>query len=120
MIVVFLCLFGMILYINRTNGSNTEELIKDNYANIKLYYVNKYDDYYIFISDKNYGVLDSKFREIKLIDKEKLCKRKENYDIIFRKDELMYVEEILRKRKLTFNYYDINDCKLIESILIGG
>ena len=27
---------------------------------------------------------------------------------------------ILKNKKLTFNYYDINDCKLINSISLGG
>lgn len=119
-IILLLFLLGALIYINSTNHYDIKKIIKKNYADIKLYYVNRYDNYYIFISDKNYGVLDKDFKEIKLINKEKLCKRKKNYDIIYRKDEVMYLEEILKKGKLIFNYYDINECKLIESISVGG
>lgn len=119
-VLVFLIIFFALIYIEKTNKNNLEKLIKKNYADINLYYVNKYDGYYIFISDKNYGVLDKKYNEVMLLDKKGFCLKKDNYDIIYRKDELMYLEEVLKKNKLTFNYYDINTCDLIESISIGG
>lgn len=108
------------MYIDNSNKSSLDKLIKNNYANVKLYYVNEYDNYYIFISDKKYGVLDKEYNEILLIDKENLCKKKKKYDIIYRKEKLMYLDDSLKNNKLTFNYYDINNCKLIESISVGG
>lgn len=113
-------MFLALIYINNTNNSDIDKLIKKNYADIKLYYVNKYDDYYIFMSDKNYGVLDKEFKEIELVNRDKLCKRHKNYDIIYKKGKIMYLEEVLKKNILTFNYYDIYECKLIESISLGG
>lgn len=118
---IFLFILCFIVYVNRSNSTSLwEKLIKKNYADIKLFYVNKYDNYYIFISEKNYGVLDKKFEEILLLDKKKLCKKKKNYDIIYKDQKLMYIEDILDKKILTFNYYDVNDCKLINSISLGG
>ncbi len=119
-LIIFILILCSLVYINNSNSSNIDELIKKNYADIKLFYVNKYDSYYIFISEKKYGVLDNKFEEVLLVDKEKLCKKKKNYDIIYKNEMLMYEEEILKNKKLTFNYYDINDCKLINSISLGG
>ncbi len=120
-LIIFLIIVCSLVYINNTNSTKSwEKLIKKNYADIKLFYVNKYDNYYIFISEKNYGVLDKKYNEILLIEKKNLCKKKKNYDIIYKNEKLMYEEEIFNKKKLIFNYYDINDCKLINSISLGG
>lgn len=119
-LIVFLFILCSLIYINRTNSSNINKLIKKNYADIKLLYTNKYNSYYIFISEKNYGVLDKNYEEILLVDKENLCKKKKNYDIIYKDEKLMYEEEIFKNKKLTFNYYDIDDCKLINSISLGG
>ena len=68
-IIIFLSitfiLLILLLYITNDNYyNNISKSIKDNYANINLYYVNKYNDYYIFLSDENYGVLDGEYNKL--------------------------------------------------------
>ncbi len=124
-IIIFLSitfiLLILLLYITNDNYyNNISKSIKDNYANINLYYVNKYNDYYIFLSDENYGVLDGEYNEIMLISKSLVHDNTNNYDVIYKDNKLMYQEEVLDKDKLMINYYDIYTYQLDKTITIGG
>ena len=111
----------LLVYITNDNYyNNISKSIKDNYANINLYYVNKYNDYYIFLSDENYGVLDGEYNEIMLISKSLVHDNTNNYDVIYKDNKLMYQEEVLDKDKLMINYYDIYTYQLDKTITIGG
>ena len=103
-IIIFLSitfiLLILLLYITNDNYyNNISKSIKDNYANINLYYVNKYNDYYIFLSDENYGVLDGEYNEIMLISKSLVHDNTNNYDVIYKDNKLIYQEEVLDKDK---------------------
>ena len=124
-IIIFLpitfILLILLLYITNDNYyNNISKSIKDNYANINLYYVNKYNDYYIFLSDENYGVLDGEYNEIMLISKSLVHDNTNNYDVIYKDNKLMYQEEVLDKDKLMINYYDIYTYQLDKTITMGG
>lgn len=124
-IIIFLSitfiLLILLLYITNDNYyNNISKSIKDNYANINLYYVNKYNDYYIFLSDENYGVLDGEYNEIMLISKSLVHDNTNNYDVIYEDNKLMYQEEVLDKDKLMINYYDIYTYQLDKTITMGG
>lgn len=124
-IIIFLSitfiLLILLLYIANDNYyNNISKSIKDNYANINLYYVNKYNDYYIFLSDENYGVLDGEYNEIMLISKSLVHDNTNNYDVIYKDNKLIYQEEVLDKDKLMINYYDIYTYQLDKTITIGG
>ena len=124
-IIIFLSitfiLLILLLYITNDNYyNNISKSIKDNYANINLYYVNKYNDYYIFLSDENYGVLDGEYNEIMLISKSLVHDNTNNYDVICKDNKLIYQEEVLDKDKLMINYYDIYTYQLDKTITMGG
>ena len=109
-IIIFLSitfiLLILLLYITNDNYyNNISKSIKDNYANINLYYVNKYNDYYVFLSDDNYGVLDGEYNEIMLISKSLVHGNTNNYDVIYKDNKLMYQEEVLDKDKLIWYIY---------------
>ena len=123
-IIIFLSitviLLMLLVYITNDNYyNNISKSIKDNYANINLYYVNKYNDYYIFLSDENYGVLDGEYNEIMLISKSLVHDNTNNYDIIYKDNKLIYQEEVLDKDKLMINYYDIYTYQLDKTITMG-
>ena len=123
-IIIFLSitfiLLILLLYITNDNYyNNISKSIKDNYANINLYYVNKYNDYYIFLSDENYGVLDGEYNEIMLISKSLVHDNTNNYDVIYKDNKLIYQEEVLDKDKLMINYYDIYTYQLDKTITMG-
>lgn len=124
-IIIFLSitfiLLMLLLYITNDNYyNNISKSIKVNYANINLYYVNKYNDYYIFLSDENYGVLDGEYNEIMLISKSLVHDNTNNYDVIYKDNKLIYQEEVLDKDKLMINYYDIYTYQLDKTITMGG
>ena len=124
-IIIFLSitfiLLILLLYITNDNYyNNISKSIKDNYANINLYYVNKYNDYYIFLSDENYGVLDGEYNEIMLISKSLVHDNTNNYDVIYKDNKLIYQEEVLDKDKLMIYYYDIYTYQLDKTITMGG
>lgn len=118
--ITFILLMLLVYITNDNYYNNISKSIKDNYANINLYYVNKYNDYYIFLSDENYGVLDGEYNEIMLISKSLVHDNTNNYDVIYKDNKLMYQEEVLDKDKLMINYYDIYTYQLDKTITIGG
>ena len=118
--ITFILLMILVYITNDNYYNNISKSIKDNYANINLYYVNKYNDYYIFLSDENYGVLDGEYNEIMLISKSLVHDNTNNYDVIYKDNKLIYQEEVLDKDKLMINYYDIYTYQLDKTITIGG
>lgn len=118
--ITFILLMLLVYITNDNYYNNISKSIKDNYANINLYYVNKYNDYYIFLSDENYGVLDGEYNEIMLISKSLVHDNTNNYDVIYKDNKLMYQEEVLDKDKLMINYYDIYTYQLDKTITMGG
>ena len=78
-----------------------------------------YNNYYIFLSDENYGVLDGEYNEIMLISKSLVHDNTNNYDVIYKDNKLMYQEEVLDKDKLMINYYDIYTYQLDKTITMG-
>ena len=118
--ITFILLMLLVYITNDNYYNNISKSIKDNYANINLYYVNKYNDYYIFLSDENYGVLDGEYNEIMLISKSLVHDNTNNYDVIYEDNKLMYQEEVLDKDKLMINYYDIYTYQLDKTITMGG
>lgn len=117
--ITFILLMLLVYITNDNYYNNISKSIKDNYANINLYYVNKYNDYYIFLSDKNYGVLDGEYNEIMLISKSLVHDNTNNYDVIYKDNKLIYQEEVLDKDKLMINYYDIYTYQLDKTITMG-
>ncbi len=118
--ITFILLMLLVYITNDNYYNNISKSIKDNYANINLYYVNKYNDYYIFLSDENYGVLDGEYNEIMLISKSLVHDNTNNYDVIYKDNKLIYQEEVLDKDKLMINYYDIYTYQLDKTITMGG
>ena len=118
--ITFILLMLLVYITNDNYYNNISKSIKDNYANINLYYVNKYNDYYIFLSDENYGVLDGEYNEIMLISKSLVHDNTNNYDVIYEDNKLIYQEEVLDKDKLMINYYDIYTYQLDKTITMGG
>lgn len=117
--ITFILLMLLVYITNDNYYNNISKSIKDNYANINLYYVNKYNDYYIFLSDENYGVLDGEYNEIMLISKSLVHDNTNNYDVIYKDNKLIYQEEVLDKDKLMINYYDIYTYQLDKTITMG-
>ena len=124
-IFIFIILFLFIsrcimVYIDKNNISDIgKDIIKNtDIKNIK--YINKYDDYYI-VKDNDYiYLIDYKYNEVLKIDNKKIYDNKNNYELIYRDNTIMYMDNYIDKDSIVFNYYDIYSYKLIDSIIVGG
>ena len=103
--------------------NNINDIEKDIVKNIKIKgikYINKYDNYYI-VRDKNYiYLIDYKYIEVLKIDNKKIYDNKNDYELVYRDNTIMYMDNYIDNDGIVFNYYDIYSYKLIDSITVGG
>ena len=120
-IILFLFVSRCIMvYIDKNNISDIKKDIVNNTKIKEIKYVDKYDNYYI-VMDKNYVYLiDYKYNEVLKIENDKIYDNKNNYELIYRDNTIMYMDSYIDKDGVIFNYYDIYSYKLIDSILVGG
>ena len=115
LIIILLSIVYLGSNVNKYN-SNLNKLIKDNYhVDNKLISVNKYDNYYILTTSANIIVLNSKYKEILKEDISKI-KESNNMDIIYKNNNLMYLEKEISKDKVIYKYYNPSNLELIKEI----
>ena len=83
-------------------------------------YINVYGDYYIVKNDKYLYVFDKKYTEIISIDNIIIYENKNDYDIIYEDDAVMYYNDVYKGGKLEVEYYDLYTYKLIKKVLVNG
>lgn len=121
-IIIFILLFCFIVLLgNNVNKYNSRLInqIKDNYDIDDISYANIYDNYYVIKSNSNIIVLDSDYNEVLiegLDDKMDLG----NMDIVYMNNYIMYMERLIKKNTIIYNYYNPTNMELIKSITIGG
>ena len=101
---------------NNIKDMNSEIVKNTKIDNIK--YVNKYFNYYIVKNNKYVYVYDLKYNKIVDVDINKLCNK--DYDLIYRDDKLLYMDDKNTKSGLVFKYYDAYTCELVDEVLVGG
>lgn len=101
---------------NNTNDMKKEIVKNTNINNIK--YFNKYDNCYIIKDNKYVYIYDLEYIKIVSIDVDRLCNK--DYDLIYRDDKLLYMEDNNTKSGLVFKYYDAYTCKLVDEVVVGG
>ena len=108
------------VYIDKNNISDIGKDIVKNTKIKGIKYINKCDDYYI-VKDNDYiYLIDYKYNEVLKIDNKKIYDNKNNYELIYRDNTIMYMDNYIDKDSIVFNYYDIYSYKLIDSIIVGG
>ena len=108
------------VYIDKNNINDIKKDIVKNTNIDKVLYVNKYGYYYI-VKDKSYVYLfDSKYEEILKIDNDKIYDNKNNYELVYKDNSIMYMDNYINKDGLIFKYYDIYNYELIDEVLVGG
>jgi len=125
MIFIFIILFIFVsIYImisfDKKYINDLEKLILKNTSIEDITYINKYDDNYI-VSDKEYMYLfNSSYDEIYKVKLSIIHENENNYDLIYKDNTLMYMDDYRNKEGLIFKYYDIYTYKLIDEIVVGG
>ena len=108
------------VYIDKNNVNSIKKDIVKNIDIHGVEYINKYNGHYI-IRDKKYVYLfDSKYEEVLKIDNDKIYDNKNNYDLIYRDNTIMYMDNYIDRAGVVFKYYDIYSYKLIDEVLVGG
>ena len=112
-LTITIIMFSLINKNNKYLNSITKD-IKSNYKlKSDITYSNKYG-YYIFTTSTKVIVLNKEFEEILSKDIDILDKNKNNYELIYKNNKLMYEETILKNNKLTYKYYDATNNELIK------
>ena len=83
-------------------------------------YINSYDGYYIVMDSKYIYLFNNDYVEIYKGDISKLYNNKNDYDLIYRDGNIMYMESFKNKDGVIFKYYDIFTYELIDEIMVGG
>ncbi len=123
LILMFFLFLSLILILkrNRNYEKNIINEIKDNYdLKEKLLYLNKYNNYYIFKTSNYIIVLDRDYQEIVKRNSDELYKIDDKYDIIYKKELLMYEVVSITNKKSLYVYYDALTGEKINSIVLGG
>ena len=104
---------------NKYNNKIINKIINKN--DIKeIDYINEYNDYYIVKGKEYLYVFDNKYNEIFKIDCVLIYENKNNYDIIYKDELLMYLNDYYKDNKLVYEYYDLYTYKLLDKIVLGG
>ena len=120
---ILLVLFIAILYITINDNKYTNNLEKNILRNTsvkRVDYLNKYNNYYIVIDREYLYVFDLKYNEILSKDIMLVHSNNNNYDIIYKDDNVMYFNDYIKDNVLVYEYYNIDTYKLIDRKYIGG
>lgn len=118
-ILIFILILGMV----RNNDKNYNKMIKEIENNTlvkEVEYVNKYNNYFIVEDNEYLYLINDKYEIISEIDINLLYKNSKNYDIIYKDERFMYMEDNYKDGKLYYQYYDIYNYSLIDEIMVGG
>lgn len=122
LLIISITIILILSNINKNNNKyldNITKNIKENY-NIKekITYSNLYGNYYIFTTKTKVIVLNKEYEEIKKFNIDILSNNKNNYQLIYKNNKLMYEETIKKKNKIIYKYYDATNNKLIKEISV--
>lgn len=110
---LFFCLLCFVV------GNYDDDLINEvsNKTKIKdIVYVNKNNYHYVVLTNDKVYVFDDKYKLV--LEKERGNINYNKYDIVYKRNMLMYEEESMNTYYLVYSYYDIEDEKLINEVEI--
>lgn len=108
------------VYIDNKYMLELEERISKNTDINDIVYVNEYDEYYIVMDNKNLYLFSFDYIEINRIDVLKIHSNKNNYEIVYRDNMIMYMDSYNNKDRVMFKYYDIYTYELLDELVVGG
>ncbi len=104
---------------NNNNYKNSIiKRINSHYHTENITYANTDGNYYIFTTKDNIIVLNKEYKEILKEKLNTLKEKKDNYEIVYRTNKLMYENKELKKSKLIYTYYDAKTGKYIKEIIM--
>lgn len=120
LVVISFLSIAMLVSKNNKYEKSIEKQIKNNYKlEDEINYLNKYDLYYIILTTKNLIILDENYEEILKEDAD-IIKLNKEYELVYRLNKVMYQKKKVLKDKIIYEYYDINNNEIIDTVEIGG
>lgn len=117
LLVVINCI--LVGYILNNDKNYCKDIIKK-FDLEDISYVNMYDDKYIILDEESVYLYNKSYEEILKINKEYLCDKENDYEIIYRDEEFQYLKDYYKDNKLVYEYINAYNCKFIEKIVLGG
>ena len=125
LIIPFIIILSTILYIFYLINNNHKYLdsitknIKDNYQiNEKITYTNEYNNYYILTTKTKVIVLNNEYSEILNENIKTIKEKKENQELIYKNNKLMFEETNIKDDKLIYKYYDATNGEFIKETIM--
>lgn len=118
-LILFVGMFTMTILDNKYIN-DVRDNIKENTDIKNIEYVNKYDNNYIVVNDEYLYLFNLDYEEIARIDMILVHENNNNYDIVYKNETIMYMDNYKNKNGVIFEYYDIYTYELIETIVVGG
>ena len=109
----------VIVWIDKNKINDIKGNILKNTDIEDIIYINKYDNYYIVRNREYIYLLDYNYEEILDIDVDLLHDNKDNYDLIYRDNMIMYMDSYKSKEGVIFKYYDIYSYEIIDEVMVG-
>ena len=125
LIVPFIIILGITIYTVYLTNNNTNYLdktlknIKDNYQiNEEITYSNEYNNYYIFTTDTRVIVLNNEYTEVLNENITNIKERKDNQELIYKTNKLMFEETTTNDSKLIYKYFDAVNGEFIKETIM--
>ena len=115
--------FSIFFVVSRNDKyiNNIEKEVRNNYKlKDDIIYLNKSNLYYIILTNKNLIVLDNEYQEVFKEEKEKINELEEDYEIVYRLNQVMYEIKKVSDNEIIYKYYDIYTNDLIDAVKVGG
>ena len=106
------------VYVDNKNIHKLDKLVTEKTKLKDFNYVNKYDNYYIVLTDDYLYLYDNKFLELFKIDATLIHQNDKKYDIIYNNKKLMYFNDCYKGNKNIFEYYDLYTYELIKRVVL--
>jgi len=97
-----------------------EGVILDNTDIRDIRYINYYDGYYIVMDNDYLYLFNDKYELISSIKVRLMYDNKNKYDIVYRDETIMYMNDYKNKEGIIYEYFDIYSYEIIDKIVIGG
>ena len=120
--IIVLCITIYIVYTVNHNQKYLDSItqdIKDNYQiNEEITYSNKYNNYYIFTTDTRVIVLNYEYTELLNENITNIKERKDNQELIYKTNKLMFEETTTNDSKLIYKYFDASNGEFIKETIM--
>ena len=121
LVIVIVPLVIIIYPVNKNNkyNKNLINTLKKETKLSNITYLNKDNNYYIVVEDKNNIIVyDLNYKKIASTKLDNI--NLDNRELSYQRNNIYYKEKTLDKDKITYRYYDINTNELIYEVLVGG